>query len=91
MTPPSDTKSEKLTGSPPSEGRPMEHLFIIYDERAMGGNTDDAAVLCTAKSLKEARSDVRTMFPRGVIYQYDVRGDQLVNERFAAFPASEVR
>ncbi len=62
-------------------------LFIVYDERAMSMNTDDAAVLCTARSLKEARHDVRTMFPRGVIYSYDTDGDALVNEQFEEMPA----
>lgn len=67
-----------------------EQLFIIYDERAMPDleGPDDAVVLCTARSLREARRDVRRMFPRGVIYQYDVRKsangerDELVNEMF---------
>ncbi len=62
------------------------HLFVIYDERAMLEGTDDAAVLCTAHSLKEAQRDCRTMFPRGVIYQYDVQGNELVNEQFIAGP-----
>ena len=29
-------------------------LFVIYDERAMSMDTDDAAVLCCAKSQREA-------------------------------------
>lgn len=61
---------------------PRERLYVLYDGRARGGNTDDASVCCTARSLKEARLDKRTMFPHAVIYEYDVRGDQLVNERF---------
>ncbi len=65
-----------------------EKLFIIYDERAVLGETDDAAVLCTAKSLKEARQDVRTMFPRGAIFSYDVQGEELVNEEFIEFGES---
>lgn len=66
-----------------------EHLFVIYDERAMLESTDEASVLCTADSLKEARRDVRTMFPRGVIYRYDVQGDrELVNETFIEGPTS---
>jgi hypothetical protein len=65
----------------------MGKLFIVYDERAMLEGTDEAAVLCTAQSLKEARRDVQTMFPRGVIYSYDRDGDTLVNEQFEAFPA----
>ena len=65
----------------------MAKLFIIYDERAMLEGTDEAAVLCTAGSLKEARRDVRTMFERGVIYSYDVQGAELVNETFEEMPA----
>lgn len=64
----------------------QEKLYVIYDERAMLGDTDDAQVLCTAHSLKEAKRDCRTMFPRGVIYEYDVHGKELVNERFVAGP-----
>ena len=71
----------------------MPHLFIIYDERAMLGETDEAAVLCTAKSLKEARRDVREMFPRGVIYRYDIQPKpngnpvpELINETFIEGP-----
>lgn len=64
-----------------------DKVFVIYDERAMLGSTDEASVCCTARSLKEAKRDVRTMFPRGVIYSYDVQGEELVNEQFEAFPA----
>ncbi len=62
-------------------------LFIVYDERAMLDGTDEAAVLCTAQSLKEARRDVRTMFHRGVIFSYDTKGEELVNEQFEEMPA----
>lgn len=67
-----------------------EKVFIIYDERAMLEGTDEAAVLCMARSLKEARRDVREMFERGVIFQYDVKpgtpNDELVNETFIEGP-----
>lgn len=62
-------------------------MFVLYDERARGGNTDEALVLCCAQSMKEARRDKRTMFPNAVIVEYDVvpskapgQNDQLVNE-----------
>ena len=61
-------------------------LFVIYDERAMLGSTAETTVLCTATSLREARRDVRELFPRGVIFRYDVRGKQLVNETFIEGP-----
>ena len=61
-----------------------EKLFVLYDERAMSGNTDDAAVMCCAKTLKEAKRDKREMFPTAVIVEYDVvrkdGKDELVNE-----------
>lgn len=66
----------------------MAKMFVIYDERAFLDGTDEASVLCTARSLKEAKRDVREMFPRGVIYSYDMKGDELVNEQFEAFPAN---
>lgn len=73
--------SERI--APPAETpKKLGTLFILYDARAFGGDTDEAAVLCTARSLKEARRDRRTMFPGAAIYQYDTQGDQLVNERF---------
>lgn len=66
-------------------------LFIIYDERAMLEGTDEACVLCCANSLKEARRDVREMFPRGVIYEYDTQGQELVNERYVEGPGADGR
>lgn len=68
----------------------MRQLFIIYDERAMSG-TEDAEVLCVARSLDAARRDVKSMFPRGVIYQYDMqpregKNDELINETFVEGP-----
>ncbi len=57
--------------------------YVLYDERAALGDTDDAAVLCCADSLTEARRDKRAMFPNAVIYEYDVAedGKTLLNER----------
>jgi hypothetical protein len=63
----------------------MEQLFVIYDERAEDGSTDDASVCDTARSLKEARR-VGPTYGRVAIYCYDVVmvGDKrnLINERF---------
>lgn len=72
---------------PPFEGDSMRQLFLIYDERAMLEGTHRAVVLCTAKTLAEARHDVQTMFERGVIYRYDTQGDELVNETFIEGPS----
>ncbi len=60
---------------------PGETLFILYDERAEGGDTEGAAVLCTARSLKEARRDAKD-YGRCAIYAYDISGKELTNERF---------
>jgi len=62
-----------------------ERLFIIYDGRARFVDPNECSVLCCAKTLAEARSDIKTMFPDGVIYEYDVlcsrpgQRDELVN------------
>jgi hypothetical protein len=56
--------------------------WILYDARAHGGNTEEAQVHCTASSLKEAKRDKREMFPDAAIYEYDVQGDELVNETY---------
>lgn len=60
-------------------------MFIVYDGRAISGDTDDAAVLVADDTLREARKDAR-MFARDygevAIYEYDVNGTELVNERF---------
>lgn len=64
----------------------MSRLFILYDEWAMLEGTDEATVLCTANSLKEAKRDVRTMFPNAVIFSYANDGNQLVDEQFEWAP-----
>ena len=69
----------------PSQAGPAPKLkmWILYDGRAAGGvGTDHAAVLCCADSLIEALHDKRQSFPDAEIYEYDVRGDQLLNERW---------
>jgi hypothetical protein len=65
------------------EPKKRETLFILYDGRAYpGANTSEASVCCTARTLKEARRDKLTMFPDAFIYEYDVNGNELINERF---------
>jgi hypothetical protein len=64
------------------EARPKK-VFILYDGRAKYGDTDDAAVLCTAGSEREARHDSRTTFSRidGIWYEYDLVNNEAVNEQ----------
>lgn len=57
-------------------------LYILYDGRAASGDTDDAIVYTTARSLREARRDKREMFPDAVIFEYEVGTDgALINGR----------
>lgn len=58
----------------------MSKLYVLYDERAYF-DVDEAAVLCTADSLEEARADKRDLFPLAVIYEYDLVGDEARNGR----------
>jgi hypothetical protein len=58
----------------------MKYLWVIYDERARTMGTDEAAVMDTAESLKEAKQSVRQNFPDSVIARYECHGDQLLNE-----------
>lgn len=44
--------------------------------------TEDASVYCTAHTLDEAKHDVRSMFPDGEIYEYDMVNNEAVNERW---------
>lgn len=60
----------------------MARLYIIYDERAYTMDTDDAMVMCTADSMKEAREDRDSMFPGCPIYSYAINGDKLEDQRF---------
>jgi hypothetical protein len=59
-----------------------ETMFLIYDGRAKGGDTENALVVVTAKTLKEARREAPKHGADCAIYEYDVVGDQLLNERF---------
>ena len=50
----------------PSDG---EKVWIVYDGRAADGDTDNASVLQTCESEKEARQVVRSnIFGRGAVY-----------------------
>lgn len=57
----------------------MAHLWIVYDERAAFGDTDDAAVLEACSSEHEA---MHKALP-GIVFRYYIGpGDQLVDETF---------
>jgi len=60
----------------------MKQIFIIYDARALGGDTSDASVYESCDTLKEAQKDRKEMFPDGVIYRYDINGKDMINETF---------
>lgn len=66
----------------------MKHLYVIYDERAILGSTDDALVLESCSSLREAKRsgwDGRRQ-PLGAVYKYNIvptdGTDYLENEMF---------
>ncbi len=65
--------------------------YIIYDGRAIWGDTDDASVCCCADSLEEAKADVRDMFPDGVVYSYRDQNDWLVDERLEWYLLMEAK
>lgn len=58
--------------------------FILYDGRAADGlGTDEAAVLCTAETLAEARDDAGTgEWGAVACYSYGLDGNKLIDERF---------
>ena len=54
--------------------------YIIYDERARHSGVDQATVLDTADSKKEAFQVVRRLWPGGVIFEYEDDGSgKLIN------------
>lgn len=56
----------------------QSNLWIVYDERAAGGNPDDAAVFESCHSEREA---LRADFA-GYVFRYDIDtdGKTLINE-----------
>lgn len=64
-----------------------EKAFIVYDERGILA-PEDAAVLVSCDSLKEAWRYVRRDFGSGAIYEYDVTAErELVNEALVGWRA----
>lgn len=62
------TRSPAVTGD---EDAMQEQSYIVYDQRALSMNTDDALVLVSCSSLKEARSYARD-FPGCPVFRYDI-------------------
>jgi len=54
--------------------------YVIYDYRALK-NTDDATVISVENTLEDAIKEAEDDFG-GVIYSYDVDGENLINEKF---------
>lgn len=62
----------------------MKKLYIVYDARAMY-DVDEALVLTTAESLKEAIEDAKD-YGEVVVYSYDIgKGNTLINPKFEEF------
>ena len=57
-----------------------EKVWIIYDSRAAGGDTDEAAIYETCESLEEARGSLND-WPDGVVYQYDIVNGEAINKQ----------
>ena len=56
-------------------------LWLIYDARAWGGDTDRATVFSTCETQAEAQKERDEDWPDAVVYGYDIQGDQLVNQK----------
>ena len=68
---------------PEKEATVPEKLWVIYDERAAAGDTDAALVLESCSTLESVRTCTfdGVQGPLGVVAEYDIDGDQLINER----------
>ena len=54
--------------------------YVVYDYRALH-NTDDGHVMSVEDTLDAAIKEAEDSFG-GVIYSYDVDGENLINEKF---------
>ena len=60
----------------------MAKIFILYDGRAKGGDTNRASVLIVANSEAEARYDAAGYKGHDAVwFEYDIKGKTLINER----------
>lgn len=57
----------------------MSKMYVAYDSRASYQDTDDCSILVATDSKKEARG-VCKMYGGGVIYSYDDKNGELINE-----------
>jgi hypothetical protein len=64
-------------------GGVMAKLYVLFDGRAKGGDTDGAVVMDTAEIELEAVWEGRGMWKGydAVWYEYDVEGETLANEK----------
>ena len=67
----------------------MSKVYILYDERAITGDTEDASILeVQSKAPTEKAAIERFKLNQegchGAIYSYDAIGEELVNEQFVA-------
>ena len=61
----------------------MPKLFLVYDARACGNQgTQDAQVMVSCNSLKEARSYRGDFGTMAAIYSYDTNDKELINEQW---------
>lgn len=60
------------TAHPSANAAAEEQAFVVYDARAILGDTDDAAVLVACGSLSEAWRYLRWEFGSGAIYSYRI-------------------
>ena len=65
--------------------------YLLYDDRAVTEGTDDLNVLTVSSTLHEARRDARDFGFPCAIFEYDVRGDELINEQFVELASSDSR
>ena len=59
-----------------------KRLYVVYDERAILGDTDDAAVMVTCDSVKECMTCAGDFGVHCAVYSYAKKGNELVDERF---------
>lgn len=70
-----------------------DRLYILYDSRACGGDTEDASVLTVCESDGEARNEHGGLWGAVACYSYAHDGNKLVDERLEWnwFPKEEKR
>ena len=70
----------------PKNHLPKEAQDLIKKDRRMNhffpGKTDDAAVLESCNSLEEAKENAKDHGDMNCIYEYDIKGKNLINEKF---------